>query len=173
MREKIAVAVSVLAAVALVTLSAVFARSQNPPQRAGGDEAGAPASPPAAEPGRVPTGGGARPGEPSAAEAPPPDAPAQSAAADSARGFAVFSAQGCARCHSVAGEGNARNPLDGVGARRTPEQLRAWTIGAEVLADSLPPSAYRAKQAFQGIPEAELSHLVAYLSSLRQPPRPD
>jgi hypothetical protein len=73
----------------------------------------------------------------------------------------------------VAGEGNSRNPLDGVGGRRTPEELRAWTVGAEALADSLPPSAYRAKQAFQRIPETELRQLVAYLSSLRQPARPD
>jgi mono/diheme cytochrome c family protein len=106
---------------------------------------------------------------------PPPaqTMPAPEAAADSARGRAVFLANNCARCHAVAGEGNERNPLDGVGSRRTAARLRAWTVGAAALADSLPPSAYRAKQAFQQIPPADLDALVVYLSSLKQPGRPE
>jgi cytochrome c553 len=156
MRERIAVGVSVLAAALLVSLSAVFARSQNPPGDAGGSGG--------AELAEVGGSGGAEPALP---------AVVHTLSADSVGGRAVFVANGCARCHSVAGEGNARNPLDGVGARRTLEELRAWTVGAEALADSLPPSAYRAKQAFQQVPEEELAQLIAYLSSLRQTARPE
>ena len=38
--------------------------------------------------------------------------------------------QACARCHSIAGKGNPRRPLDGVGARRNAAELRDWNIGA-------------------------------------------
>jgi mono/diheme cytochrome c family protein len=161
MRERISVGVAVAAVVVLVTLSAVFARSQNP---------SVDFSPAEAE---------QTPGtSPAAAATPDPASPAAAAAsvatpADSTRGRAIFASKGCPRCHSVAGEGNARNPLDGVGARRTPAELRAWTLGAEVLADSLPPSAFRAKQAFQQMPAEELGPLITYLSSLKQPPKPE
>lgn len=146
MRERIARAVSALAVGTLMGLAALFACERNPGETAaegGVSEARGAPSPAAA----VPTGVAAP-------------------AADSARGHAVFLAQNCARCHSVAGVGAARLPLDGVGSRRSAEQLRAWSTGAAVLADSLSPSALRTKQGYQ-LSAADLDALVAFLSSLK------
>jgi mono/diheme cytochrome c family protein len=139
MREWIARAVSVFAVGTLVLLASVFARGQNRDR---------------APEGAAPTG---------SISAPP--APA----ADSTRGHAVFLAQGCARCHSVAGAGSPRAPLDGVGARRTAAELRAWSTGAEVLTDSLAPGILRAKQAYARLPAEDLDALVAFLASLKRP----
>jgi cytochrome c553 len=164
MRERIAVGVAVLAVALLLVLSGVFARIQNPPV------ADLPDSPPAGvgtQPAvEAPPRTGVQPGIEAAEEAAPPPA-AQVALADSLRGRALYDSAGCARCHSVAGVGSPRYPLDGVGARRPPAQLRAWTVGAEALADSLPPATWRAKQAFQAMRPENLDALVAYLGSLR------
>lgn len=144
MRERLAMGIGVLAVATLVGLAVWFARAQNP------------AGPSAAVLG---------PEAPAAA--PVPEAAPLEAAQDSVRGRAVFLAEGCAGCHAVAGQGNPRNPLDGVGRRRTAAELRAWTVGAEALADSLPPSVLRTKQAYQRMEPADLAALLGYLGSLR------
>lgn len=84
-----------------------------------------------------------------------------------ARGRAVYEDQACSRCHSVEGRGNPRAPLDGVGARLTPEALRDWVTAASGVRGSLSRSAQRAKDAFKRLPEADLDALVTYLASLR------
>ncbi|NIQ59729.1 MAG: c-type cytochrome, partial [Gammaproteobacteria bacterium] len=43
-----------------------------------------------------------------------------------ARGRDVYVELSCDRCHAVAGEGNPRHPLDGVGARRSRAAIREW-----------------------------------------------
>ncbi len=83
-------------------------------------------------------------------------------------GRAVYDAQRCAVCHSIAGVGSPRSPLDGVGARRDREELEKWIVGAAELEDALPPSTFRRKQAYQALPQAELDALVAYLATLRE-----
>ena len=47
-------------------------------------------------------------------------------------------------------------------------ELRAWTQGADALADSLPPSALRSKQAYREMKPADLDALIAFLRSLRR-----
>lgn len=82
-------------------------------------------------------------------------------------GRQVYRQQVCARCHSVAGQGNPRNPLDGVGARRTAEELRDWIIGAEALQGELPERAFKLKQAYTELSGDNLDALVIYMQSLR------
>jgi mono/diheme cytochrome c family protein len=86
-----------------------------------------------------------------------------------ARGRAVYAQQRCASCHEIAGAGNPRYPLDGVANRRSASELMAWTVAPSALEDSLPPSAFRRKQQYAGLPAADLNALVAYLSTLRAP----
>lgn len=93
--------------------------------------------------------------------APPPDAELLS------RGAGVFERSGCLRCHGVDGVGNPRAPLDGVGARRSVTELRAWVTATGSAADQLSRSAVRAKSAFIGLPPEEMEALLAYLSALR------
>lgn len=144
MRERLAKLIAAAVTGLLVLLAALFAERRNRTPR-------------------PPSAGGA------AQEAPAAPAPPASTLDPSlvARGRAVYDDQSCARCHSVDGRGNPRVPLDGVGARRTPEELRDWTTAAPPIRPELPGSAQRAKDGFGRLPSAELDALVAYLSSLR------
>ena len=82
-------------------------------------------------------------------------------------GRAVYQAQGCARCHSIAGSGNPRYPLDGVGARLGSADLRDRIVGAGELEHRLPAGVLRAKQAYRKLPRRDLDALVAFLETLR------
>ena len=82
-------------------------------------------------------------------------------------GREVYRQQTCARCHSIAGEGNPRNPLDNVGARRSAEELRHYTVGADAVKEKLPEYLLKLKQQYRLIPIDELDVLIIYLQSLR------
>lgn len=86
-------------------------------------------------------------------------------------GRGVFEAQACMRCHAIAGEGNRRNPLDGIGERRSADAIRQWILAPVELQGQLSTWAFRAKQAYRDLPAADLDALVMYLQSLpAQPP---
>lgn len=82
-------------------------------------------------------------------------------------GFVVYQQQVCARCHSIAGEGNPRNPLDDVGLRHNAQTLRAWIIGADELQTVIPGRAFKIKQAYRELDSDELDALVIAMQSLR------
>lgn len=106
---------------------------------------------------------------PTTAEAPPvvppPDVPPDPA--ELRHGRTVFEEQGCLRCHRVAGEGSPRSPLDGVGARLNPDELRAFIVADDEVRGSLSSSVARAKTEFADLPEGDLGALVTYLTTLR------
>ena len=47
-----------------------------------------------------------------------------------ARGAAVYEAQKCSVCHSIAGKGNAKGSLDAVGTTLSRDDIRAWIVDA-------------------------------------------
>lgn len=84
-----------------------------------------------------------------------------------ARGQEVYAEQRCSLCHSVGGEGNTKGPLDGVGSRLSPEDIRLWmvdpkTITAATGADRKPPM-----RAYPSLPAEDLDAVVAYMLSLK------
>lgn len=98
---------------------------------------------------------------------PPPQATAVPAAASdsdqASTGKQIYGREGCARCHSIAGEGSPRSPLDGVAERLSTEEIRKWIVAAPELEEELSPRVFRAKQAYGKLPEADLAALTAYL----------
>lgn len=84
-----------------------------------------------------------------------------------ARGAEVYEAEGCSGCHAIAGEGNPRNPLDGVGARLGPEELLHWTTGAPEVAEHMAGRTAMMKQGYAELAPADLQALIAYLGTLR------
>lgn len=100
----------------------------------------------------------------------PPAAPATAPSGVAEAGRAVFEAQGCAMCHAVAGKGNPRSPLDGVGARHDAAVLRDWTLATGSAEAALSTRAKVVKEDYRELPLAELDALIAYLQSLRLPP---
>ena len=85
-----------------------------------------------------------------------------------ATGRSVFETQGCMLCHSIAGKGNPRSPLDGVGGRYSAEAIRQWILAPVELKNKLPARAFQAKQTYRHLPVEELDALVAYLKNLKK-----
>lgn len=82
-------------------------------------------------------------------------------------GRLIYDEQGCARCHSIRGKGNLRNLLDGVGTRRSAEELRDWVVGADSLQGVLSERALNAKKSYGELPVGDLNVLIIYLQSLQ------
>ena len=83
------------------------------------------------------------------------------------RGAAVFEASRCSLCHAVAGQGNAKGALDGVGARLTAEQIERWIVSPAEMTAETGATRKPAMRAYPALPEADLEALVAYMLSLK------
>src|SRR5262245_56532000 len=80
--------------------------------------------------------------------------------AKSANGKGVVTAQKCSMCHAIEGKGNKNSPLDGVGTKLKPEEIRKWVTAPKEMQPNSKMKAY------PNLPAADLDALVAYLSSL-------
>jgi len=86
-------------------------------------------------------------------------------AAQITKGKAVYDAQKCALCHAVAGRGNAKGPLDKIGATMSAADIRKWIVSPKEMK-----SATNRKpdmRAYPSLPAADLDALVAYMLSLK------
>lgn len=93
---------------------------------------------------------------------------ARAQAADSAlvaRGRVVYREQRCAVCHSVAGVGNRRVPLDSAGRLDT-LTLRHWIVAPARVRPGV------RKRAYDHLPEPDVRALIAWLRTLRADRRP-
>lgn len=85
------------------------------------------------------------------------------------KGAKLFTDQKCSLCHSIAGKGNPKGPLDEVGSKLTAAEIRQWitdpaTMTAKAKADRKPamPSKYAS------LPKDDIDALVAYLSAQKK-----
>jgi mono/diheme cytochrome c family protein len=90
------------------------------------------------------------------------------ASAQADKGKEVFTAQKCAICHSVGGEGNKKGPLDGIGSKLSAEEIQQWItnsteMAAKAKADRKPPM-----KPFTSLAKEDLEALVAYIQSLKK-----
>jgi mono/diheme cytochrome c family protein len=86
-----------------------------------------------------------------------------------AKGAKVYTDQKCQVCHAIAGKGNAKGKLDGVGGKLTEDEIREWItdpvgMATKHKADRKPPM--QAKYA--SLPKDDLDALVGYLASLKK-----
>jgi mono/diheme cytochrome c family protein len=89
-------------------------------------------------------------------------------AAQIKRGEEVYAAQKCQMCHSIAGKGSKTNPLDGVGAKLSAEDIKRWiTNPAEMTAKAKSTKKPPMPGKYASLPAADLDALVAYLHSLK------
>ena len=157
MREIIARVVSVLSVVLIVGLSFLFAAEHNPPA-ADVSFDGAAESPPVEKTIPVATPEDANGGD---------HIPIAAPLANGERGRAIYAQQKCATCHSIGGEGNPRNPLDGAGTRWDADELQDWVTGEGVASEVLSKAIIKRKQRYKSVPEEDMKALVAYLSELK------
>lgn len=89
-------------------------------------------------------------------------------AAQIKRGQEVYAAQKCQMCHAIAGKGNKSNPLDGIGAKLTAEDIKRWiTHPAEMTAKAKSTKKPPMPAKYASLPPADLDALVAYMQSLK------
>jgi mono/diheme cytochrome c family protein len=84
------------------------------------------------------------------------------------KGAEVYAAQKCSTCHSIAGKGAKANPLDGVGAKLSAEEIRQWIVDPVAMAKKSgstkkPPMPNK----YSKLPAADIDALVAYMQSLK------
>jgi mono/diheme cytochrome c family protein len=98
-------------------------------------------------------------------------APQTAAAAEDAvaRGKRLFTESKCTMCHSVAGKGNPKGALDGVGARVVAADLRKWLVEPKVMAAKAKAERKPVMPSFETLKKEDLDALVAYLASLKTP----
>lgn len=82
------------------------------------------------------------------------------------KGAQVFTAQKCSLCHAVAGKGNAKGSLDGVGAKLSAAEIKQWLTDPDGMtkksgATRKPPMKIKTLAA------DDLDALVAYLQTLK------
>jgi len=84
-----------------------------------------------------------------------------------AKGEQVYAAQKCSLCHSIAGKGNAKGSLDGIGSRLSVDEIREWIVDAKGMTAKTKSPRKPAMRHF-ALPKDEVDALVAYLSSLKK-----
>ena|SRR5579862_3583121 len=83
------------------------------------------------------------------------------------KGQALFGDQKCSLCHSIAGKGNPKGPLDGVGGKLSADEIRSWITDAKGMTAKA--KATRKPEMKQyTLPNDDVDALVAYLSSLKK-----
>ena len=83
-------------------------------------------------------------------------------------GRRLYVSEKCSVCHLVAGQGNKRFPLDGVGQRLSAVELRRWLTHTLEMESRLPKQpAIRMSSRKYKLSDPELDALVAYLQSLK------
>ena len=154
MRERVAIAICLLAVLVGITLSLTFALHHNQQALAEAHSAQPSAS--------------ALPEATTPASAPAPESPTPVLLA---QGRQIFEEQRCTACHSIGGQGNPRNPLDNLADKLSPDQMRDWIVASGPALDQLPPTIVRRKQPYQSLPELQMHALIEYLvSQTNQPP---
>jgi mono/diheme cytochrome c family protein len=77
------------------------------------------------------------------------------------RGKEVYAVQKCALCHSIAGIGGKKMPLDRVGSKLKSEDIRKWVKTPKAMkADST-------MKAYPNLLEKDLTDLTAFLMTLK------
>ncbi len=95
-------------------------------------------------------------------------AAAPAAAQDAkARGEKVYADQKCSLCHSIAGKGNAKGPLDDVGNKLSQDEIRAWITDAKGMTAKTKAPRKPEMKAYT-LPKEDVDGLVAYLSTLKK-----
>ena len=81
-------------------------------------------------------------------------------------GQKVYPAQKCSICHSIAGAGNKKGPLDGVGKKLSAEEIRQWITDAPAMAAKAKVARKPPMKAYK-LAKEDLDGLVAYMQSLK------
>lgn len=84
------------------------------------------------------------------------------------KGMKVYEEQKCSMCHSIAGKGNAKGSLDGVGSKLTAADIKAWLTDPKGMTAKTKATRTPAMMVKAGLSPADIDALVAYMTSLKK-----
>jgi mono/diheme cytochrome c family protein len=84
-----------------------------------------------------------------------------------AKGQKIFADQKCTLCHSIAGKGNAKGPLDEVGSKLSADDIRAWITDAKGMTAKTKATRKPEMKGYT-LPKEDVDVLVAYLTTLKK-----
>jgi len=82
------------------------------------------------------------------------------------KGMKVYAEQKCALCHSIAGKGMAKGPLDGVGTKLTAAQIREWITDPKAMTTKMKAERKPVMKEYKALPKEDVDALVAYMLTL-------
>jgi mono/diheme cytochrome c family protein len=83
-------------------------------------------------------------------------------------GMKVYAAQKCRTCHSVAGVGQKKGPLDEVGSKLTETEIRDWIVNAAEMTKKTKSTRKPLMKNYDKLPKEDVDALVAYMQSLKK-----
>jgi mono/diheme cytochrome c family protein len=84
------------------------------------------------------------------------------------KGTNLYKTKNCKLCHSIAGEGQAKGPLDGVGSKLTVDQIRAWIVTPKEMTEKMKATRKPAMPVTANLTKDDVEALVAYMASLKK-----
>ena len=84
------------------------------------------------------------------------------------RGMKVYTAQKCGVCHSIAGKGAKKGPLDEVGSELTADQIREWIVNAVEMTKTEKVIRKPVMKNYSKLPKDDVDALVAYMLTLKK-----
>jgi hypothetical protein len=70
-------------------------------------------------------------------------------------------------CHSIAGKGNPKGPLNDVGARLSATDIREWLVDPDAMRKKHNAERRPLMKSYSTLPKEDLDALVAYMQSLK------
>ena len=80
----------------------------------------------------------------------------------------VFADQKCSLCHSVAGKGNPKGPLEEAVSKLSPEEIREWMVNPQAMREKTGADRKPAMKSFSTLSKDDLDAVVAYVVSLKK-----
>ena len=84
------------------------------------------------------------------------------------KGKTVYADQKCKMCHSVAGVGNPKGSLDGVGGKLTAAEMKEWLQNPKEMAEKAKAARKPPMKSYATLPAGDRDALVAYLQTLKK-----
>lgn len=84
------------------------------------------------------------------------------------RGQKVYAANKCHTCHSIAGKGAKKGPLDEVGSKLSEDEIRQWIVNAPEMTKKTKATRKPLMKNYAHLPKEDVDGLVAYMLTLKK-----
>ena len=73
----------------------------------------------------------------------------------------------CSMCHSIAGKGNKKYPLDGVGGKSSAADIKEWLVNPDAQHREETEKPVMKMKSYKTLSAQDIDDLVAYVGSLK------